>query len=103
MGEARPRGRSKAAIGVAAVYALLSLAAAALPLLAKEDESLAGIFLVLLALPWTLALGWLTERWRIDSLSFNYVFLLIGIFVNSIFLYWTVSSLSRWWNLKTSD
>lgn len=85
-----------------AVYVLLSLAAAALPLLAKEDESLAGVFLALFAFPWTLALGSLVDRFGMDSLVFNYVVLLLGIFVNAVLLYWTVSALARRLSAKTS-
>ena len=88
--------RSKAALWITAVYVLLSLAAAALPLLAKEGESLAGVYLVLFALPWNIVLGSLVDRFGIDSLVFNYAFLLFGIFINTVLLYWTVSALTRW-------
>ena len=94
--------RSKTAIVLTAVYVLLSLAAAALPLLAKKGESLAGVYLVLVALPWTIVLGSLTERFGIDSLVFNYAFLLFGIFVNAVLLYWSVTALARWGTAKTN-
>ena len=94
--------RSKTAIMLTAVYVLLSLAAAALPLLAKKGESLAGVFLVIFAMLWTIVLGRLTDRFGIDSIVFNYVFLLFGIFVNAMLLYWTVSALARWLSAKTN-
>ena len=97
------RRRSKAAIGITAVYVLLSLAAAALPLLAKKGESLAGVYLALFALPWTIVLGSLTERFGIDSLVFNYAFLLFGIFVNAVLLYWIVAALAQWRTAKASS
>ena len=96
-----PQGRSKTAIALTAAYVLLSLAAALLPLLAKEGESLAGVYLVLVALPWSIMLGRLTARFGIDSIVFNYVFLLFGIFVNALVLYWTVSILTRRLSAKT--
>jgi hypothetical protein len=84
---ATSRRRSKAAIGLTAIYVLLALAATSLPLLAQEEESLAGIFFVVFAWPWTIVLGRLTERFGIDAIVFNYVFLLLGVFVNAVLLY----------------
>lgn len=75
------RGRSKAAVALTAVYLLLALVAA-LPLVAKEGDSLAGIFLVVFALPWSVVLGALTDRFGIESIAFNYVFLLLGVFID---------------------
>jgi len=95
------RRRSKAAVGITAVYVVVSLAAAALPLLAKEGESLAGVYLALVALPWSIVLGSFVDRLGIDSLVFNYAFLLLGIFVNATLLYWIVTTLARWVAAKT--
>ena len=94
--------RSKTAITLTALYVLLSLAAAALPLLAKKGESLAGVYLVLVALPWTIVLGRFTARFGIDSIVFNYIFLSLGVFVNAVLLYWTVSAFARWVSAKTN-
>lgn len=95
-------GRSKTAMVLTAVYVLLALAAASLPLLAKEGGSLAGVFLALFALPWSIVLGSLTDRFGIDSIVFNYIFLLFGIFVNAVLLYWIVTALARWLTAKNS-
>ena len=89
-------------MALTSVYVLLSLAAASLPLLSKEGESLAGVFFVVLALPWSIVLGRLTERFGIESMAFNYVFLLLGVFVNAVLLYWTVAVLARRLGAKTS-
>jgi hypothetical protein len=99
---ATSRRRSKAAIVLTAIYVLLALTVASLPLLAKEEESLAGIFFVVFALPWTIVLGRLTERLGVDSIVFNYVFLLLGVFVNAVLLYWIVTTLARWLSAKIS-
>jgi hypothetical protein len=94
-------GRSKAAVMLTAAYLLLALAAAALPLFAKEGDSLANIYFIVFAMPWSLVLMGLTDKFGIDSFVFNYIFLLIGIFINSALLYWIVTAFNRWWSVRT--
>ena len=77
------------------------MAAAALPLLSKEGDSLAGIYLIVFAMPWSLVPMELSDRFGIDSIVFNYIFLLIGIFINAVLLYWIVTAFARWWSVKT--
>ena len=82
---------SKFAFWISGIYLAVGLAAWTLPLVAKPGESLAGIFLVPLALPWSLTLSWIIQRTGIDSTLFNMVFLLVGILVNTIILYIVIS------------
>ena len=78
-------------ITIVAVYLLIGLAALIIALSAAADESLAAIFLVLVAMPWTVALTWLTEKLAIDTVVFNYTVLSVGILVNAGILYWVLS------------
>ena len=64
-------------------------------LLAGHGDSLAGIFLVVVAVPWPLVLGWLNALLKIDSMTFNTLFLLAGALVNALILYRLLSFLQR--------
>jgi len=85
----------KITITIVAVYLLIGLAALIIALSAAADESLAAIFLVLVAMPWTVALTWLTDRFAIESVVFNYTMLCAGVVINAGILYWILSWFSR--------
>lgn len=78
---------SKVAAWTAGLYLVVALAAWVLPWIAKPGESLAGIYVVPLAVPWSYLLGWIMDRTGIDSMVFNSAFLLLGILINTAFLY----------------
>lgn len=86
---------SKAAIILTGIYLLLVVAAFSLMFMAKQDESLAGIFVALVAMPWTILLSWLTDTLGINSIIFNTVFLAVGCTLNAIILYSLVSFIAR--------
>ena len=69
----------------------LYLAAGAFALAAAlwdpAGDSLSAIYLVLIAVPWTWVLGWLTDGLELDSYRFNMGFLAAGILVNAYLLY----------------
>lgn len=89
------RLKSKTAVWTAGVYLLVSLAALILLVTAGPGENLAGVYIVLLAKPWSTVLIWIIDRLGTDSLLFNSVFLLLGVLVNAALIYWCVSLLSR--------
>lgn len=60
-------------------------------MIAKPGESLAGIYLVPLAFPWSLFLGRIMDRFGIDSMAFNLAFLLLGILLNAGILYFVAA------------
>jgi hypothetical protein len=78
---------SKAAIILTGIYLLLVVAAFSLMLMAKQDESLAGIYVVIVAMPWTILLTWITDTPGIDSIIFNTVFLALGCILNAMIIY----------------
>lgn len=84
---------SKVGIGVAGLYLMVALAAWVLPWIAKPGESLAGIFVVPLAVPWSLLLGWIMDTTGVDSMVFKAVFLLVGISINAAILYFLTAKL----------
>jgi len=88
---------SKFAFWISGIYLAFGLAAWTLPLIAKPGESLAGIFVVPLAMPWSLVLSWVMDRTGIDSMLFNMVFLLIGLLLNTVILYYLISWVTGKW------
>ena len=87
--------KSTTAVIVTAIYILLVVAAFAVMFLAKEDESLAGIFVVLVAMPWTILLTWIVGNLGIDSMIFNTVFSALGCMLNAWIIYSVISFLSK--------
>jgi hypothetical protein len=80
--------RSKLAFWIAGLYLALGLAAWTLPLIARPGQSLAGVYVVMLAFPWSMVLVWLMDGMGIDSVVFSSLFLLLGLFVNGAILYY---------------
>lgn len=75
--------KSVTAVIVTGIYLLLAAGAFAVMFLAQEDESLAGIFVVLVALPWTFFLTWIIDTFSIDSFIFNTVFSALACIINA--------------------
>jgi len=86
--------KSKFAFWIAGLYLVLGLAAWTLPLIAKPGESLAGVYIAMLALPWSTVLMWLTDGLGIDSLAFSFLFLLVGLLLNAAILYYGIAWLT---------
>ena len=87
--------KSTTAVIVTGFYILLVVAAFAVMFLAKEDESLAGIFVVLVAMPWTILLSWIVDSLGIDSIVFNTVFSALACMLNAWIIYSVISFLSK--------
>lgn len=86
---------SKAAIILTGIYLLLVVAAFSLMLMAKQDESLAGIYVVIVAMPWTILLTWITDTSGIDSFTFNMVFLALGCILNAMIIYSLITYITQ--------
>jgi len=83
------------AVIVTGIYILLVVGAFAVLFLAQEDESLAGIFVVLVAMPWTILLTWIVDSLGMDSMVFNTVFSALGCMLNAWIIYSVISFLSK--------
>ena len=79
--------KSRLALWLSGIYLFFALASWILPLIAKPDESLAGVFLALFAQPWATLLVWFTDKFQLDSFALNMVFMLLGILVNTWIIY----------------
>jgi hypothetical protein len=69
------------------VYLILGAFALAVALWDPASDPLAAIYLVLVAVPWTLVLSWIMDDLRVDSHWFNMVFLSAGILINALLLF----------------
>ena len=87
--------KSTTAVIFTSIYLLLVAGAFLVMFLAKEDESLAGIFVVLVAMPWTILLSWIVDSLSIDSMVFNSVFSALGCMLNAWIIYSASSFLSK--------
>ncbi len=70
-----------------ALYLAFGLFAVAVVIIDPSDDPLSAIFLVFAAMPWTLALSWLSERVGELPVWLNLTLLSIGILVNAAVLY----------------
>ena len=86
------RPRSKVALLFAALYLSFSLAALALPLLTGPHASLAGVYAVVIIQPWSTILVWFMDATGLDSVVFNWGFLLLGALINT----WLIYKLVAW-------
>lgn len=83
--------RSRFAFWIAGLYLATGLAAWTLPLIAKPGESLAGVYIAMLAFPWSMVLSRLMDGIGIDSVAFTFLFLLVGLFVNAAVIYYAIA------------
>ncbi len=74
---------------------ILVIASFAVMFLANKDDSLSGIFIVLIAMPWSLLLTWLTGVTGFDSMLFNGLFLALFCLLNATVIYKFISFFSR--------
>ena len=86
---------SKTAVIITAIYLLLAVFAFFVMFSAKQDESLAAIFAVIVAMPWTIVLTKVVDTFSIDSEWFNTVFLMCGTVLNALFLFLFTSWITR--------
>ena len=77
------------------IYLALALGSWLLPLIAKPDESMAGIFLVLFAQPWASVWVWVTDMLQIDIFALTMVVMLAGILLNTWIIYRVFAWFSR--------
>ena len=87
--------KSTTAAIITGIYIVLVVGAFAVMFLAKEDGSLAGIFVVLLSMPWTMLLSWVMDNLGVDSIVFNTVFLALACMLNAWIIYAVISFFSR--------
>ena len=58
-------------------------------------ESLSGIFVVLLAMPWTILFSFLIDSIGIDSIVLNTILMALGVAINALIIYVFFSFVTR--------
>ncbi len=87
--------KSKLALLLSGIYLVLALGSWLLPLIAKPDENMAGIFLVLFAQPWVMLWSWVSNMLQSESFALTMLVMLAGIFLNTWIIYRVFSWVSR--------
>lgn len=77
------------------LYLAFGLFAVAVVIIDPSDDPLSAVFLVIAAMPWTLALGWLAESTGELPVWLNLTLLSIGILANAALLYGLMRLLHR--------
>ena len=83
--------RSRFAFWIAGLYLAVGRGDWTLPLIAKPGESLAGVYVAMLAYPWSTVLVWLMDGLGIDSFVLSSLFRLLGLFANGAILYYLLA------------
>jgi len=73
--------------GLIWIYLLMAVGALALALMDPANDPLSGLFLVLLSLPWILALDWINETVGLDASWLNIILASLGVILNAVLLY----------------
>jgi hypothetical protein len=80
-------GRSRLALWTSVLYLVPALSSWVLPLVARAEDNMSAIFLVLFAQPWASLWFWIADNFQLASMWPGMVFMLIGILLNTWILY----------------
>ena len=84
----------KTAIVVTSLYLSAVIVSLAVMFMTKDDTAMSGIFLVLVTMPWSLALSWIQEALHFNSITITTLLLVAGGLMNSVILYKVISFLT---------
>ena len=84
----------KAAIVVTSLYLSAVIVSVAVMFMTKDDTAMSGLFLVMVTMPWSLALSWIQKALHFDSITMTTLLLVTGGLMNSVILYKLISFLT---------
>ena len=87
--------QSKLPIVLTTVYLLIALAAFGVLFAAKQGDSLAGVYAVLVAMPWTPLFTAFIELSGLDYAWLNILLLILGVMINAVLIYGFFSLITR--------
>lgn len=90
----KKRTTYKPAIVVTSMYLSAIIVSLAIMFMTKDDTAMSGIFLVLVTMPWPLALSWIQKVFHFDSATMTTFLLVAGGLLNSVILYKVISFLT---------
>lgn len=87
--------QSKLPIVFTSIYLVISAIAFVLMFATMATESLSGIFVVLVAMPWTILFTLLIDAMGVDSIVLSTVLMALGVAVNAAIIYTFFSFITR--------
>jgi len=87
--------QSKMPIISTAIYGVISLMAFVLLFANIDTDNMSGIFVVLVAMPWTIIFAPLIESFGIESMILNALFMAVGVIINALLIYIFFSFITR--------
>lgn len=90
-GKLRPR----IAIWMSSIYFVLAFGSWLLPFIARAEDNMSGIFLILFAQPWASLWVWVSDQLQLDSMWLGMVVMLLGVLLNTWIIYRVFAWISR--------
>jgi len=79
--------KSRLPVILTSIYIIISISAFVLMFMTMATESLSGIFVVLVAMPWTILFSSIIENIGIDSIVLNTILMALGVAINALIIY----------------
>ena len=89
------QSKSKLPVILTSIYIVISILAFILMFATMATESLSGIFVVLVAMPWTILFTPIIDAMGLDSIALNTVFMALGVILNALLIYSFFSFVTR--------
>ncbi len=87
--------QSKLPFVITSIYIFISILAFILMFMTMATESLSGIFVVLVAMPWALIISQFTNAIGVESIALNAVLMALGVVINAFIIYVFFSFVTR--------
>ncbi|NOQ65485.1 MAG: hypothetical protein GQ582_13320 [Methyloprofundus sp.] len=87
--------QSKVPMIITSIYAVLVVIAFIIMFATIETDSFSGIFVVFLAMPWSIVFASLIESIGVDSMIIKTLFMLVGAMINTFLIYTFFSFMTR--------
>ncbi len=79
--------KSRLPVILTSIYIIISISAFVLMFMTMATESLSGIFVVLVAMPWTILFSSIIENIGIDSIVLNTILMALGVAIIAFIIY----------------
>ena len=89
------KSQSKVPMITTSIYAVLVIIAFILMFATMDTDSFSGIFIVSLAMPWSIYVSSLIESIGIDSMIIKTLFMVVGVMINAFSIYSFFSFITR--------
>ena len=87
--------QSKVPLICTAIYGVISLMAFIVLFAGIDTDNMSGIFVILVAMPWSTIFTPLIESLGIESMILNALFMAVGVIINALLIYVFFSFITR--------